>query len=119
MPPVGWGTTAGSGKRASTNSATTRSCWSSKKHRRSTMTATNTQSTASKISGYAPVDGLDVYYEVHGGDPAAGTTPIVLLPGGLMAIETEWEADILPRFSRTRPVIAIELQGHGYTADRD
>src|SRR5215207_553989 len=83
------------------------------------MTATNTQSTASKISGYAPVDGLDVYYEVHGGDPAAGTTPIVLLPGGLMAIETEWEADILPRFSRTRPVIAIELQGHGYTADRD
>ena len=71
------------------------------------------------VNGYAPVDGLDVYYEVHGGAPNAGTSPIVLLPGGLMAIETEWEADILPRFARTRPVIAIELQGHGHTADRD
>ncbi len=71
------------------------------------------------MSGYAPVDGLDVYYEIHGGSPDAGTTPLVLLPGGLMAIETAWEADALPRFSRTRPVIAIELQGHGHTADRD
>ena len=72
-----------------------------------------------KVTGYAPVDGLDVYYEVHGGAPEAGTTPLVLLPGGLMAIETAWEADALPRFSRARPVIAIELQGHGHTADRD
>ncbi len=81
------------------------------------MTATDT--TTAKMSGYAPVDGLDVYYEVHGGAPDAGTTPLVLLPGGLMAIETAWEPDALPRFSRTRPVIAIELQGHGHTADRD
>jgi pimeloyl-ACP methyl ester carboxylesterase len=83
------------------------------------MTTTDTPSTASKVSGYAPVDGLDVYYEVHGGAPNAVTTPIVLLPGGLLAIETEWEADILPRFSRNRPVIAIEPQGHGHTADRE
>lgn len=81
------------------------------------MTATNTPAT--HVSGYAPVDGLDVYYEIHGGALDAGTTPLVLLPGGLMAIETAWEGDTLPRFSRTRPVIAIELQGHGHTADRD
>jgi pimeloyl-ACP methyl ester carboxylesterase len=81
------------------------------------MTATDTPAT--KMSGYAPVDGLDVYYEVHGGALDTGTTPLVLLPGGLMAIETAWEADALPRFARTRPVIAIELQGHGHTADRD
>ena len=81
------------------------------------MTVTDT-STA-KLSGYAPIDGLDVYYEIHGGALDAGTTPLVLLPGGLMAIETAWEADALPRFSRARPVIAIELQGHGHTADRD
>jgi pimeloyl-ACP methyl ester carboxylesterase len=75
--------------------------------------------TSTKRSGYARVDGLDVYYEIHGGDLNAGTTPLVLLPGGLMAIETAWEADALPRFSRARPVIAIELQGHGHTADRE
>jgi pimeloyl-ACP methyl ester carboxylesterase len=60
--------------------------------------------------GYAPVNGLKMYYEVHGtGDP------VVLLHGAFMAIpsETEWIAEL----SKTRKVIAVEMQGHGRTAD--
>lgn len=73
---------------------------------------------ASRKAGFAPVDGLKVYYEVHGGDPAGGRTPLVLLPGGMMAIETAFSPQLLARLSSDRPVIAIEQQGHGHTADR-
>jgi pimeloyl-ACP methyl ester carboxylesterase len=69
-------------------------------------------------NGYAQVDGLDVYYEVHGGDLTPDVVPLVLLHGGMMAIETAFAADLLPRFSSTWPVIAIEQQGHGHTGDR-
>jgi pimeloyl-ACP methyl ester carboxylesterase len=70
-------------------------------------------------SGYAMIDGLRVYYELHGGAPTGGKTPIVLLHGGVMTIDTAFAEDLIPRFSRRRPVIAIEQQGHGHTADRD
>ncbi|MFN3514126.1 MAG: alpha/beta fold hydrolase [Phenylobacterium sp.] len=69
-------------------------------------------------TGYAAVDGLKVYYEVHGGSPTGGRTPLVLLHGGMMAIDTAFTRDLIPRFSKTRPVIAIEQQGHGHTGDR-
>lgn len=62
---------------------------------------------------YAHVDDLDVYYETHGDGP-----PIVLLHGGLHTIELSF-ARMLPALARTRKVIAIELQGHGHTADTD
>jgi pimeloyl-ACP methyl ester carboxylesterase len=65
--------------------------------------------------GYAPVNGLHVYYEVHG---PAGGTPLVLLHGGDPAIETSW-GRILPVLARTRRVIAFDQQGHGRTADAD
>jgi len=68
-------------------------------------------------SGRAMSDGLGVYYEVHGG-PLAGRTPMVMIPGGLMPIEIAFASDLLPRFAKHRPVIAIEPQGHGHTADR-
>ncbi|HET6159870.1 MAG TPA: alpha/beta hydrolase [Dongiaceae bacterium] len=70
-------------------------------------------------SGYAPVDGLKVYYELHGASLDTGKIPIVLLHGGAMSIETAFAGDLLPRFARTRPVIAIEQQGHGHTGDRE
>jgi pimeloyl-ACP methyl ester carboxylesterase len=70
-------------------------------------------------SGYATIDGLRVYYELYGGPPNAGKTPMVLLHGGVMSIETAFADDFIPRFARTRPVIAIEQQGHGHTGDRD
>ena len=68
-------------------------------------------------SGYATSDGVGIYYEVHGG-PLDGRAPMVLLPGGLMPIEIAFASDLLPRFARRRPVIAIEPQGHGHTGDR-
>src|SRR4051794_32412505 len=60
--------------------------------------------------GYAPVNGLKMYYEVHGSGE-----PVVLLHGAFMAIpgEVGWIAEL----SRTRKVIAIEMQGHGRTGD--
>lgn len=71
-----------------------------------------------KESGHAEVDGLKVYYELHGGSPVGGKMPIVLLHGGMVPIDMAFVPDLIPRFARTRPVIAIEQQGHGHTADR-
>lgn len=62
--------------------------------------------------GYAVINGLDMYYEIHGSGE-----PLVLLHGGLMTIEGF--GLLLPALSQTRQVIAVELQGHGHTADID
>jgi pimeloyl-ACP methyl ester carboxylesterase len=61
---------------------------------------------------YAPVNGLNLYYERHG----AGQ-PLVLVHGGLGT--TAMFADLLPALAKTREVIAVKLQGHGHTADID
>lgn len=64
-------------------------------------------------TGYAPVNGLKMYYEVHGsGDP------VVLLHGSFMTIPYNW-TEWIGELSKTRKVIAIEMQGHGRTADID
>lgn len=68
--------------------------------------------------GYANVSGLRVYYEVHGGPLSADKVPMALLHGGAMTIETAFPPDLIPRFIKTRPVIAIEQQAHGHTGDR-
>jgi len=65
-------------------------------------------------SGYAPVNGLRMYYEVHGEDGDA--RPLVLLHGGLLTIDLSFGA-VLPELAAGRQVIAAELQGHGRTAD--
>ncbi len=62
-------------------------------------------------TGYAPVNGLRMYYEVHGRGE-----PLVLLHGAFMTIHSNWEGWI-GELSRTRKVIAVEMQGHGRTAD--
>lgn len=67
--------------------------------------------------GYATIDGLRIYYEQYS-RPSGTAVPIVLLHGGAMSIGTAFAGDLIPRFARTRPVIAIEQQGHGHTADR-
>ncbi|WP_261511913.1 alpha/beta fold hydrolase [Chryseobacterium paludis] len=64
-------------------------------------------------SGYVPVNGIKVYYEVYGEG-----RPIVLLHGAFMTIDTNW-GQLIPELSKTRKVIAIELQGHGHTAFSD
>ncbi len=65
-------------------------------------------------TGYAPVNGLKLYYEVYG--PAG--KPLVLLHGAFNTIDMAF-AMLIPQLSKTRQVIAVELQGHGRTADID
>jgi pimeloyl-ACP methyl ester carboxylesterase len=61
---------------------------------------------------YAQVNGLRLYYEIHGSGE-----PLVLLHGGLGAIEML--GPVLPALAEKRKVIAVDLQGHGRTADVD
>jgi pimeloyl-ACP methyl ester carboxylesterase len=63
-------------------------------------------------TGYAPVNGLNMYYEIHG----AGQ-PLVVLHGAYMTIELMGK--LVPELAKSRQVIAVELQGHGRTADID
>ncbi len=63
-------------------------------------------------AGYAPVNGLEMYYEVHGTGQ-----PLVVLHGAYMTIGTMGE--VVPGLAEARRVIAVELQGHGRTADVD
>ena len=59
---------------------------------------------------YASVNGLEMYYEVHGeGEPR------ILLHGGIGAIEMFGE--VLPLLARDRQVVGVDLQAHGRTAD--
>ena len=64
-------------------------------------------------SGYAPVNGINVYYEVYGDG-----RPLVLLHGAFFTIEMNWE-QLIPELSKTRKVIAIEMQGHGHSPFSD
>jgi pimeloyl-ACP methyl ester carboxylesterase len=66
-------------------------------------------------SGLAPVNGIDMYYEVHG---RGGGVPLVLLHGGGSTIEVTF-GRVLPVLAGGRRVIAVEEQGHGRTSDRE
>ena len=72
-------------------------------------------SSAPSRTGYAPVHGLQLYYEVHG-TARPGEPPLVLLHGGGDTIETSL-GSLLPELARHRQVIAFEQQGFGHTAD--
>jgi pimeloyl-ACP methyl ester carboxylesterase len=60
---------------------------------------------------YASVNGLQLYYEVRGSG-----RPLVLLHGGLLTIDLNF-GRLLGPLGASRQVIAVELQGHGHTAD--
>jgi pimeloyl-ACP methyl ester carboxylesterase len=64
-------------------------------------------------SGYAPVNGITVYYEVYGEG-----RPLVLLHGAFYTIDMNW-GQLIPELSKNRKVIAIEMQGHGHTPFSD
>ncbi len=63
-------------------------------------------------TGYAPVNGLNLYYEIHGTGE-----PLLLLHGGLGA--SSMFGDNLTALAKVRKVIVMDLQGHGRTADID
>lgn len=64
-------------------------------------------------TGYAQVNGINMYYEVHGQG-----NPLVLLHGGGSTLFTSF-AKIIPLLAGRRQVIAVELQAHGRTSDRN
>jgi pimeloyl-ACP methyl ester carboxylesterase len=68
--------------------------------------------TTEQQTGYAPADGLNVYYEIHGEGP-----PLLLLHGAYMTIDMM--KPLLEGLAPSRRVIAVEEQGHGRTADAD
>src|SRR3712207_4779723 len=61
-------------------------------------------------TGYAPVNGLQMYYEVRG----SGGTPLLLLHGGLFDIDLQF-GELLPGLAASRQVIAADFQGRGRT----
>jgi pimeloyl-ACP methyl ester carboxylesterase len=67
---------------------------------------------SSPQTGYAPVNGLEMYHEIRGSG-----RPLVVLHGAYMTIDSMGE--IVPELAETRQVIAVELQAHGRTADID
>jgi pimeloyl-ACP methyl ester carboxylesterase len=68
-------------------------------------------------SGYAPVNGLQMYYEIHG-EATGDQPPLLLLHGGFLSIATSF-SPMLPQLAAIRQVVAVEQQGHGHTADVD
>lgn len=64
-------------------------------------------------SGYSDVNGLNMYYEVYGEGK-----PLVLIHGGGSTIQSNF-GKAIPLFAKNRQVIAVELQAHGRTSDRD
>jgi pimeloyl-ACP methyl ester carboxylesterase len=77
------------------------------------MTMTSDRTAQAKGTGqYAEVNGINLYYEVHGKG-----RPLVLLHGGLMS--GEMFGPVLPLLAERHQVVAVDLQGHGRTADID
>jgi pimeloyl-ACP methyl ester carboxylesterase len=73
----------------------------------------NKEAMHDSVSGYAPVNGLNMYYEIHGKG-----MPLVLIHGGGSTIQTSF-GRVLHSFAKDRKIIAVELQGHGHTPDID
>lgn len=71
------------------------------------------QSTTENTKGYANVNGLKMYYEIHGKGQ-----PLVLIHGGGSTIETTF-GRIIRSLAENNKVIALEMQAHGHTTDRD
>jgi pimeloyl-ACP methyl ester carboxylesterase len=66
-------------------------------------------------SGHAPVNGIRMYYEIHGRPDGI---PLILLHGGGSTIDITF-SKVLPVLADRRRVVAVEEQGHGRTTDRD
>src|SRR5256884_1207523 len=76
-------------------------------------TVTTNRTTEAKGTGeYAEVNGINLYYETHGGG-----RPLILLHGGLGS--GEMFGPILPTLAERHQGIAVDLQGHGPTAHID
>lgn len=79
------------------------------------LDATSAERPTAPTTGYATVNGLRMYYEIHG---SGGTIPLLLLHGGLFNIDLQF-GELLPSLAESRQVIATDFQGHGRTNDID
>jgi len=77
------------------------------------MPAANLARRPDATSGSVPVNGLDMCYEIHGDG-----SPLALFHGAMGTIDSCC-AKLLPALAATRQIVAVELQGHGHTADVD
>lgn len=77
-----------------------------------TIAQEGTTMTTRPTSGYAPVNGIELYYEIHGSGK-----PLVLLHGGFGSIEMF--GPVLAELAKSRQVIGVDLQGHGRTLPFD
>lgn len=73
----------------------------------------NAQQVHPNSSGYATVNGIKIYYEVYGEGK-----PVILLHGAFYTIGMNW-GQLIPELSKTRKVIAVEMQGHGHSPYSD
>jgi len=89
------------------------SCHNSSNKTMNSQTVTGNETKSDSTSGYALVNGLNMYYEIHGKG-----TPLVLIHGGGSTLQTTF-ARVLHDFAKTHKVIAVEMQAHGHTADID
>ncbi len=64
-------------------------------------------------NGYSEVNGIKMYYEIYGQGK-----PLVLIHGGGSTIQTSF-GKVIPLFAKNRKVIAVEMQAHGRTSDRN
>jgi pimeloyl-ACP methyl ester carboxylesterase len=79
---------------------------------------TTTWTTAERGTGtYAEVNGLNLYYETHDATRRSAALPLILVHGGLGS--GEMFGPIVPALTEERQVVAVDLQGHGRTADID
>lgn len=82
------------------------------KHEKTNKVETN-QNSLNFSNGYSEVNGLKMYYEIYGEGK-----PLVLVHGGGSTIQSNFEK-VIPLFAKNRKVIAMELQAHGRTNDRN
>jgi len=64
--------------------------------------------------GHLPINGLNLYHEVHG-ELGGSKPPLLLIPGAFMAADSM--PDWVEKFARERAVIVFDQQGHGRTPD--
>jgi pimeloyl-ACP methyl ester carboxylesterase len=76
-------------------------------------TQSNMKDSIEMNNGFAEVNGMNMYYEVYGEGQ-----PLILIHGGGSTIQSNFEK-IITLFAKNRKVIAMELQAHGRSSDRD